>query len=136
MAADIYVATGYDEVRNGGPEILLSLEHGGYYWFLYRYFESANLDHQHELIDLYGGGEIDGYQLGRLHDELSTALLDVEARPRAWRVLVGWQSEKRCRDTEDWRTVEKVEMVALIEQLLGLVERARSSELKLVYLGD
>jgi hypothetical protein len=136
MAADIYIAAGYDEVEGGKRPLLLSLESDGYYWFLYRYFESANLDHEHELIDLYGGGEIEGYQLDRLEDELRTALLDVTARPKTWKVLVGWQSEAKGRDTEDWRTVEKDKVVALIEQLLGLIRRARESRLKLVCLGD
>lgn len=136
MAADFYLASSYDALDAKRLQIELSLESDGYYWFLYRYFESANLDRRHELIDLYGGAEISGYQLDRLEDELQTALLDIQARPASWPVLVGWSSTTICRETEDKRVIDKDRLVALIESMLALIRRAREERLALVYVGD
>jgi hypothetical protein len=136
MAADFYLASSYEELDAKRSPVELSLESDGYYWFLYRYFESANLDRRHELVDLYGGTSIGGYQLDRLEDELRTALLDVQARPESWPVLVGWSSASISRETEDLRVIEKGKLVALINQLLAVVARAREARLQLVYVGD
>jgi hypothetical protein len=112
------------------------LESDGVYWFLYRYFEAANLDRATELIDLYGGATIEGYQLHRLRTELEQARQDVQAKPQSWRVLLGWTSERRTVETEDWRTVQKGDVLRTIEQLLALTRCAESSDLKLVCSGD
>jgi len=136
MATDFYIATGLKEIKNKNLPVLLSLNSDAYYWFLYKYFESANLARGHELINLYGDMALDGYQLERLEEEWKIALVDVSARPNIWNVLVGWNSEKATRDTEDRRPVEKHKMVELINQLLALIRQARESRLKLVYVGD
>jgi hypothetical protein len=136
VAADFYIARSYEELVATRAPIELSLESNGYYWFLYRYFQAANLDHEHELVDLYGGGSIGGYQLDRLEEELQTALLDIETRPASWAVLVGWLSEAVCRETEERKVIEKTTLVALIHHLLELIKRARESNCQLVYIGD
>lgn len=136
MSADFYLARSYEELDAKHSPLELALESDGYYWFLYRNFESANLDRRNELIDLYGGASIDGYQLDRLEDELRTALLDIQSRPESWPVLVGWTSTSISRETEDLRVIEKSKLVALINQLLALIDRARQAKLRLVYVGD
>ena len=136
MGADFYIAKGHEELKSKKLPILLTLESNACYWFLYHYFERANLDRRHELIDLYGGAEIDGYQLDRLEDELKVALLDIANRAENWKVLVGWKSEEISRETEDWRSTEKKKLTGLVQNLLGLIGQARESGLKLVYLGD
>jgi hypothetical protein len=136
MAADFYIAADYNAIRGEALPRLLTLESDAYYWFLYRYFESANLDRQHELIDLYGDNVLDGYQLDRLQDELKTALTDVNARPDTWDVLVGWKSEQVGRESEDWRPIERRRMVEIINSLLDLIRRAKESGLKLICVGD
>ena len=108
----------------------------GYYWFLYRYFESANLErHKGELIDLYGGGVIEGYQLHRLRTELEQAMQDVAHKPDSWLVLVGWQGGSVCVETEDWHKVEKLEVLHVITSLLALI-LSSSPARKLVCDGD
>lgn len=108
----------------------------GYYWFLYRYFESANLErHKGELIDLYGGGVIEGYQLHRLRTELEQAMQDVAHKPDSWLVLVGWQGGSVSAVTEDWRKVEKLEVLHLITSLLALISSSSPTR-KLVCDGD
>lgn len=135
MGIDFYIAADIAALNQGNP-ILLTLENDAYYWFLYRYFESANLDRSRELIGLYGEGALEGYQLDRLEDQMKEALLDIYGRPDTWNVLVGWKSHPRCRATEDWQPIEKLKAVELVQRILGLAQKARDSGLKLVFLGD
>lgn len=136
MSAALYLASPSEirEPSDAVPPVVL--DSSGYYWFLYRYFESANLErHKGELIDLYGGGVIEGYQLHRLQCELEQALEDVQRKPESWRVLAGWIGTDVSIETEDWKTVNKVEMLRVIASLLALV-RGASDSLKLVCDGD
>jgi hypothetical protein len=135
MAACIFVADNWHASPANPGERGVILENDGYYWFLYRYFEGANLNHQSELIDLYGGDEIDGYQLHRLETELRTALEDVCRKPERWRVLTGWRNEAAI-ENEVWHEVERDKMVLLIQALLWLVEFAKDRHLKLICSGD
>lgn len=114
----------------------LLLESSPEYWFLYRYFESANLDRSHELIDLYGGGVIDGYQLHRLRTELELAKRDVESKPDEWDVLVGWDGEVPSIETEDWRTVNKNTVNSIIQTLLDMIQYSMTHGVKFVTSGD
>lgn len=136
MAALVYLADPSSPDRPSPVLPSVLLESTGEYWFLYRYFEAANLDRRTELIDLYGGCIIEGYQLHRLQCELQQALLDIEARPESWKVLVGWSGEAKTVDSEDWRTVTKSAIVALINSLLQLAYHSARSQLKLVTSGD
>jgi hypothetical protein len=135
MAAFVYVATAWEaRPSDAAPPILL--ESDGVYWFLYRYFEAANLDRTRELIDLYGGGEIEGYQLHRLRHELEQALEDVQQKALSWRVLVGWKGNTMSIDTEDWEMVLKENVLSVIGSLLALIRCAETSNLKLFSSGD
>lgn len=136
MSANIGIGNSWDDPTLFKDGISLTFESDGYYWFLYRYFESANLDTTHELIDLYGGAEIDGYELDRLEEELITALNDIQWREENWEVLTGWNGEEKNKKAEIRRVVSKVEMKSLINKLLSLVSNAKSSNQKLICLGD
>ena len=135
MGADLFIA---DEqgtrIDDSGPSI--TFDDDGYYWFLYPYFETANLNRRFELVDLYGNSEIDGYQLERLRDELLEARLDVEKRADTWKVLVGWTGTTKSRTTEIWRSVYRTEFLDRIDHLLRLVDAARVGGRKLVVVGD
>jgi len=136
MSASLYLAdhANLGASLNEVPPVILNDD--GYYWFLYRYFESANLErHKGELIDLYGGGVIEGYQLHRLRSELEQAVQDVVHKPESWQVLVGWKGDNVSVETEDWRSVEKSKMLQVLSSLLALVT-ASSSLRKLVCDGD
>lgn len=136
MAAYIYIAKADDlEVALPGHKTLL-LESSPEYWFLYRYFESANLDHQHELIDLYGGGPVDGYQLVRLKEELKNAQIDAKARSPKWKVLTGWDGENPSSETEIWKETEKDKVISIIESLNSMIDECINSGLVLVCSGD
>ena len=137
MAAHIFLAYPKDLNRPADESEAFFLEDDGYYWFLYRYFEGANLKpHKGQLIDLYGGDIIEGYQLHRLEAELEEAFRVVRIMPDRWRVLVGWSSEAQSKDTERWEEVEKEEMSKLIGRLLTMIRKANSTELKFVSSGD
>lgn len=136
MAAFIYLATP-DALDKRIPEVPgLLLDSTPEYWFLYRYFEAANINRQHELIDLYGGAVIEGYQLHRLRTELEQARADVETKPETWNVLVGWNGEVASIDTEDWRALQRRSAVAIIDALLNMIQLAQTNDLKLVSSGD
>lgn len=134
MGIDFYIGRidGLIESETRQP---LALKNDACYWFLYRYFEAANLDRTRELIDLHGGGTLAGYQLQRLEDELKTALLDIAVRPETWSVFVGWNG-KADQSTEIWQPLEKREAISTIERLLGLLHKARDSNTYLAYQGD
>lgn len=136
MAAIIYLADQNDLNRPSSAVPSVVLDSDGNYWYLYRYFEAANLErHNGELIDLYGGGVIDGYQLHRLIVELEQAKEDIQHKPSSWPMLVGWKSSDISAETEDWRTVEKVEILEIVSLLLALARGATAS-FKLVCSGD
>ncbi len=136
MAAYIYIAEANNlEVALPGHATLL-LESTPEYWFLYRYFEAANLDHQYELIDLYGGGPIDGYQLVRLKSELVNAKIDADARPPEWKVLTGWDGETPSIETEIWKEADKGNVVSIIESLNSMIDECSKNGLVLVCSGD
>ena len=137
MAAHIFLAEPKDLDRPAEGSDSFFLEDDGYYWFLYRYFEGANLTaHKGELIDLYGGDVIEGYQLYRLQTELEEALRVTRLMPDRWKVLVGWESEDCSKGNERWKEVDRVEMASLIERLLRMISKANSADLKFVSSGD
>lgn len=135
MAALIYLAG--DDLNvpvPGGPTLMLDASPA--YWFLYRYFEAANLDRRDELIDLYGGRVIDGYQLHRLRSELEAAKSDVEQQPDTWKVLVGWTGEPVSVDNEDWQTVTRDAVAAVNDALLDMIAYAEKHGFRFVTSGD
>jgi hypothetical protein len=136
MAASIYVGNSWRTQCPANPdEQSVWLDDTAIYWHLYRYFEAANLDRRHELVDLYGGGEIDGYQLDRLEDELLAARGDAAHRPSQWKVPTGW-NDSPSRENEIWRAVEKSELLVTIDKLLALIDFARTNHLKPIVSGD
>jgi hypothetical protein len=136
LAADLGLGTSLNDPNLFSDGISLTLNDDGYYWFLYRYFESANLDKQHELIDLYGDAEIDGYQLERLEEELRQAHFDANNRNDSWDVLTSWHGSEVSKQAEIRKVVEKNKMIELIQRLLDLIEQAKRRKLKLICVGD
>lgn len=136
MAATIYVAENRQSRTVANPnELTVWLDDTGPYWFLYRYFESANLDQSSLLVDLYGGAEIAGYQLDRLEDEMKAAREDIAFKPAQWKVLTGWRGSP-ARNNEIWSVVEKCAVAKIIDQILTLATIAREHQLKLIVVGD
>jgi hypothetical protein len=135
MAADIFVAENYRATRANPPERSVWLDDTGCYWHLYRYFEGAKVRRTEELVDLYGGAEIDGYELDRLEDELIAARDDASHRPNEWKVLTGWK-ESPARENEIWGVVKKSDLLEIIARMMWLIDFARQNRLKLIVSGD
>jgi hypothetical protein len=137
MAANIYVAENFRASCANPPERSVWLDDTACYWHLYRYFEGAKVKAQRteELIDLYGGAEIDGYELDRLEDELIAARDDASHKPSEWKVLTGW-NESPARENEIWRVVKKTELLEIIAKMMWLIDFARENKLKLIVSGD
>ncbi len=136
MAAIVYLADPSNTQAPDPQHPRMVFESNATYWYLYRHFEAANLDRTNELIDLYGGAIIDGYQLHRLRTELEEALVEIENKPESWQVLIGWTSETKSPETEDWRKVERTEVLKTVNQLLELVYASHRTGKKLVSSGD
>jgi hypothetical protein len=134
--AEIYASSMVDESRSL-PNQRVVLNSGACYWFLYRYFEAANLPpRQHELIGLYDDGEISGYQLERLVEELEEAKADVEKKPEHFSVLTGWDGGSVAKASEIRQNLERKELLALIDALLSLGREALAINGKLILIGD
>ena len=135
MAADIYVAESFRATRANPPERSVWLDDTACYWHLYRYFEGAKVQRTEELIDLYGGAEIDGYELDRLKDELIAAREDANYKSNEWKVLTGW-NESPARENEIWRVVKKTELLEINAKMMWLIDYARMNKLKLIVSDD
>ena len=136
MAATLYVAKDWHAKTSASPaHLTVFLDDSAEYWFLYRYFESANLDRSRDLVDLYDGREIDGYQLDRLEDELRNAQDDVGRKPERWCVLTGWNGFP-ARENKIKGEVERTSLLGTIEKLLELIGFARKQGLELIVAGD
>jgi hypothetical protein len=136
MSADLGIGFSDNDPNLFKDGLHLRLEDDGCYWFLYKYFESANLDRSHELIDLYGGGPINGYQLERLKAEMAQALVDVSFKPTQWKVLIGWNGSQQSKESEIQKEVSKDEMTKLIQNILNLISVAETRQLSLICSGD
>ncbi len=135
MAATIYAAESHRSNAVNPPEQTVWLDDTPCYWHLYRYFEAAKVQRTEELVDLYGGAEIDGYELDRLKEELLVARADTHHRPGEWKVLTGWTNSP-SRENEIWETVQKSELLSVIANLISLIDFAKENQLKLIVSGD
>lgn len=136
LAADIFPGKGLNDTRLLDSELAIHLDDDGYYWHLYRYFETAKLPGQHELVDLYGSNEIDGYQLTRLQEVLTVAKKDLEWRPDEWFVVIGWEGHSISRESEIRRSVKKQELIELIDRFNELIDYCIFGSLRLCVVGD
>jgi hypothetical protein len=135
--ADLFVSESLECAGPTKPGKRVVLADDGYYWFLYWYFEAANLPpRKHELIDLYSDAELSGYQLERFIAELEEARADALSKPEHWNVLTGWNGENMSRESERRVRVERSRVLALVDELLSLAREALSSGLKLISIGD
>ncbi len=133
---DIFLARTMEDIQKERLPVRLSLD-GALYWFLNRYFVHASLEPgSYSFLDLYEDTELSGYQLHRLRTELEQALVDLSARPPAFKVLVGWSRTEQSLETEEWRDVNRDEAEETIEQFLELIDEAQQKGLSLWAVGD
>ena len=133
MAADLYPCK---KVLGSSPDLTVHFDDDGYYWHLYPYFETAKLPGRHELIDLYGNAEIEGYELKRLFNVLELAENDLGWRADEWRVTTGWSGQKISEETEINRPVLKGELLRRIRRLRALTSYCLENGVPLCVDGD
>jgi hypothetical protein len=114
-------------------------ENGGYYWFLYPLFEQL-AEKTGQMIDLYGDAEFRGDALQSLRQTLHEACRLVGDQPAQWSVFVGTQTmpnaPKPPPPRDIFKDVERSKLLALLDLMLTIVDRASSSGMAVVCFGD
>ena len=136
MAADIYPAADLESERRIEPRYWVKLDSDGYYYHLLQYFQSAKLPPKEMLIDLNRDSEIFGYELDRLQKQLLDARMDIQWRPENWPVPIGWRGKPFSEETEIHSVVNKHQLIAVVEKLLGIIEYAKSQSFKVCVRTD
>ena len=133
---DLFVASSEEDIQKLRLRPRVSLD-GPIYWFLYRYFVQACLKPgDFSFLNFYENTELVGYQLHRLKAELQEALVDLSARSKNFSVLVGWNSEVRSVETEDWRTVDRTKVEKSVHELIWALDEAGKLGHRVYALGD
>ncbi len=112
---------------------------GGYYWFLHPLFARL-AEKTGQYIDLYGDAEFRGDDLELLRQTLLEARQLVATHPEQWSVYVGTSSMPNATPpVPPWKVFKKVErskFLSLLDALLAIVDRASSTGVPVVCVGD
>ena len=114
-----------------------SVEEEGYYWFLYPFFKRL-AEQTGQAIDLYGDAFFCGEALDALAQCLVAARSLVNAQPDVWEIHVGTQFGTQLRPVqkEIYSTVDKQQMVALLDKLDAAVRKAKGAGVYVNFIGD
>jgi len=114
-------------------------ENGGYYRYLYPTLLEA-ADATGQMIDLNGYAMLRGEQLSVLRLALVKARLSTEDQPNRWPVSVGTSSMPNATPPQPpqvvWKEVEKAKLLALLDRLMEIIDRAASIDGTVLYIGD
>lgn len=133
---DLFIASVEEDIQRLRMRPRVSLA-GPTYWFLHRYFVQASLaPGDFSFLNLYEDTELADYQLQRVRTEVQEALVDLSARPKNFRVLVGWIGEARSAETEDRQTIERASGESVVRELLATVCEAQESGRRVFAIGD
>lgn len=133
---DLFIASAEEDIQRLHLRPRTSLA-GPTYWFLHRYFVQASLTPgDFSFLNLYEDTELADYQLQRVRTELQEALVDLSARPKSFRVLVGWSGEVCSAETEDWQTIERASVESIVRELLAAICEAQESGQRVFAIGD
>src|SRR5262245_35274436 len=112
---------------------------GGYYWFLHPFF-SRLAEKTGQYIDLYGDAEFRGEDLELLRQTLLEARQLVATQPEQWSVHVGRSTMPNAtppvQPWEVFKEVERSKFLGMLDTLLALVDRASSTGVPVVCVGD
>jgi hypothetical protein len=136
MACYVHLATSpiSHSLTKGQPGFLV--DDTPEYWFLYPYFETANMDTSTDLIDLYGGRQINKDQLIRLERELLRALSEINSCDEALLALVSWSGDRNAAVMGRWEIVKRDNLINLINSFLSIIADSKATGLSVVLSGD
>jgi hypothetical protein len=114
-------------------------ENGGYYWFLYPLLDRL-AEKTGQMIDLYGDAAFRGDDLRFLRQTLLEARQLVAQQPVRWSVYVGTQTMPNAPEPPPpravYKEVERSKFFTLLDSLLAIVDRASSTGVAVVCVGD
>jgi hypothetical protein len=112
---------------------------GGYYSFLHPFF-SRLAEKTGQYIDLYGDAEFRGHDLQLLRQTLLEARQLVATQPEQWSVYMGTSSMPNATPPvppwEVFKEVERSKFLSMLDTLIAIVDRARSTGGVVVCVGD
>lgn len=135
MPLDVYVQSEPELPRAGGDYEYFCSFHDdeGYYWFLHPLFDELRAE-TGEYIDLYGGAVFKGVTLDALARTIDNARIFVNAQPDRWDVVTGIRMGLVPREIHS--TVEKPQMMTLLEKLEEAVNKAKAVGAYVTFWGD
>ena len=140
MSLDVYIQPSFGWPLVGTEfEAVCSLTWGrggdvdGYYWFLWPLFKDL-AKQTGQLVDLYGDAFFCGEDLDALAQILVHAHGLVNVQPDIWEVHIGTQLQPVRREL--YSTVNKQQMVVLLDRLEAAIHRAKNTEAYVSFIGD
>ena len=115
------------------PAGCLEFHNDGQYWFLHPWFETI-AHRTGKYIDLYGDVILARDDFSLLRTMFRDARKRLSTQPAAFEVCVGRQTHPTVGDL--YRTVQKAELTALLDQFEALVEEAEREGGWIECLGD
>ena len=116
-----------------------NVENEGYYVFLYPLFARL-AERTGRLIDLYGDAEYHGDALQSLQQTLLEARQLVADQPAKWSVYVGTATMPNApKPPPPWdvfKEVERSKFLSMLDTLLAIVDRASSTGVPVICVGD
>ena len=135
MALDVYVQPTADmpRISDDYEHICSFIDNEGYYWFLYPLFEKLK-EETGEYIDLCGAAIFGGNGLDALARTVNTARKRVAEQPEVWEVVTGIITEPVHEEIR--LTVNKQQMVMLLDKLEDAVDHAKATRSYVTFWGD
>ena len=131
MALDLYISsTKYINKKGGSKYIGVSLEENGYYWYMYSFFNDLKAE-TGQMIGLYNDSYFCGEDLEGLQRKIHDIQKSIGNKTDEWRVEIGKEKRKPL-----YNLVEKEEFKSLLEKLLRVIERAKTKNKYLAFIGD
>ena len=141
MSLDVYIQPHPGPPWGGpGSELVCSIEanyrgaNEGYFWYLYQSMFKDIAEQTGQRISLYDLVTFRGDTLATLEQALATARLQVSSEPDAWEVVIGTRIPQLPGEVR--QTVDKQQMMTLLDKLEGAVCKAKETDAYLTFFGD
>jgi hypothetical protein len=132
----LYIGVGRNKGKSCFPpqeEPGLSLDDGGYYWFLYPLIERL-YDETGQFIDLYTDARFTPSKFPALERMLAAAEKLIRKQPARWQVLIGVQVKPVRKEL--YTEVERAKFLKFLGVLRKVIARAKKLRRPVVCFGD